>query len=215
MITNMRKLPLILALTLTSVTLGSPCIACHVFTQEQRKVVVPSTALPVPASEELAAYSAVIEQAYPESRGKLVVIADRTNDCPPYEKEPNWEQNTLNRMPEVSVATFGDYLVKNRQCSSLLEGTELKSRYTVIPDEEVMAVIRSEEAGGWDAFYRKYPNSIGFLTFSRIGFNPELNQALVYTGRYHGVRRGSGMDVLLSKKTGSWVVVKRYKSWSS
>ena len=158
-------------------------------------------------------YSAVIEQVYYEGKGKLIVVGDRTNDCPPYEKEPNWEEDMLNQMPEASVATFGDYLLKNKQCTSLLESSDLKSRYTVIPDKEVMTAIRSEEAGGWDGFYRMYPNSIGFLTFSRIGFNSEVNQALVYTGRYYGVRKGRGTHVLLTKKNGSWVVVQQYKAW--
>ena len=226
-VTHMKKLTLILFLTLAAIALGSVTVmvlstqtsfvhaARRVLFQEQRKVIVPNAPMSVPQSEELAVYSAVIEQAYHESNGKLVVIGDRTNDCPPYEKEANWEQNELNRLPEVGVDTFGDYLLKNRRCASLSESSDLRIKYVVIPDEEVMDVIRSEDTGGWEAFYRKYPNSIGFLTFSRIGFNAEVNQALVYTGRYYGIRKGAGIHVLLSKRDGSWVVTRKSRAWRS
>ena len=221
-VTHMKKLLLILFLTLAAITvavLSTHAYFVHaakrVLFQEQRKVIMPNAPVAAPKSEDLAVYSAVIEQAYPESRGKSVVIDDRTNDCQPYEKEANWEQNMLGRMSEVGVDTFGDYLLKNRRCASLSESSDLKIKYVIIPDEEVMDVIRNEDAGGWEAFYRKYPNSIGFLTFSRIGFNAEVNQALVYTGRYHGIRKGKGVHVLLSKRDGSWIVTRKYRAWRS
>lgn len=178
-----------------------------------REVVLPVAPVEVSKYEELAVYSALLEQAYPETKGKVIVIGDRTNGCAPIEEEPNWERDMLNSMPEVGTALFGDYLLKNSQCSSLIKETELGGKYVVIPDEEVMDVIRNDSAG-WGGFYRKYPDSIGFITLSRIGFNSEVSQALVYTGLYQGVRQAKGMRVLLSKRDGGWAVLRKYGAWS-
>jgi hypothetical protein len=181
---------------------------------DKREVILPPAAVLVSENEELNVYTAVIDQMYPETQDKSVIVAESSNDCPPNEKEPGWEERMLNEMPEVSVETFGDYLINNKVCYSFSTHSALKGKYTVLSDREIMEVVRNDTAG-WREFYANHPNSFGFITFSRIGFNPQINQAFVYTGSYSGVNRGYGTHILLLKNEGHWIIKQKYRAWSS
>ncbi len=47
---------------------------------------------------------------------------------------------------------------------------------------------------------KRYPNSQGTMTLSRVGFNRNIKQALVYVGNQEGFLAGAGYYVLLVKK---------------
>lgn len=202
----------LLTLLLGLFSFTSLLLGCRPFTQsaERRIAKESATSVAVSKSEELAVYSAVIEQMFPESRGKRVVISDQTIDCPPYEREADWQQGMLDKMPDVRADTYGDYLAKTKQCYSLTLISDLGSKFTIIPDHEVMDVIRQREAG-WAGFYLRYPDAPGFISLGRIGFNPEVNQALVHASLYYGVNGYKGAMAMLSKKDGAWEVERKYQ----
>lgn len=162
------------------------------------------------AAEELAVYSAVIEQTH-LSRDGGVVIADQTIDCPPYEREPGWEQELFDQTPEVEAGTFADYLFKNRRCVSLNEIIGLGGKYVIMPADEVTELFRGEE-GGWREFRRKHPDADGLIMLGRIGFNNALSQAFVYAGLYRDSWRSEGRYILLVKKDGRWIVSRTYRA---
>ena len=77
-------------------------------------------------------------------------------------------------------------------------------------DEEMF-----KQADGWRAFYAKYPGSVGYVSLSRVGFNNEADQALVYVGHTCGGLCGTGKLVLLQKQNGLWGITKELLLWIS
>jgi hypothetical protein len=68
---------------------------------------------------------------------------------------------------------------------------------------------------GLDESHRLYPKSQGFMTLSRIGFNPKKSQALLYIGNLCGGLCGSGQFFLLAKEGKSWKIQNVATVWVS
>jgi len=62
---------------------------------------------------------------------------------------------------------------------------------------------------------KRYPNSQGTMTLSGVGFNRNINQALVYVGNPEGFLAGAGYYVLLVKEKGTWVIKQKLMTWIS
>jgi hypothetical protein len=69
--------------------------------------------------------------------------------------------------------------------------------------------------GGWDEFYRTYPNAGGFWDFSHPGYNKAQNEAVLYVGHYCGGLCGTGHLFFLVKDGGQWRVKNRLMLWIS
>jgi hypothetical protein len=66
-----------------------------------------------------------------------------------------------------------------------------------------------ETDGFWLAFRQHYPGAWGYVEFSRIGYNPEHTQALVYAAHSCGSVCTSGDVWLLARHGDNWSVVRR------
>lgn len=85
----------------------------------------------------------------------------------------------------------------------------MKVDYVLLNEKE------SQDIKGWDEFYKKYPNSPGIISVSRVGFNKEKNQAVVYVGLQSDYLAGRGVIFLLEKKDNSWQIKKQTLLWIS
>jgi hypothetical protein len=83
---------------------------------------------------------------------------------------------------------------------------------SAVSGAEAYAAISEAADPDWDNFDKVFPDAQGYLTFSRIGFDPEGTQALVI---YSNAYRCSGARVsprtrkiaCFSKKNGTWELV--------
>ncbi len=73
-------------------------------------------------------------------------------------------------------------------------------------------VFFENNGGDWPAYYKRYPGSQGFATFSRVGFNTDGTQALFYLSNRCGVMCWSGTYVVMEKRNGLWIIEKEL-SW--
>ena len=64
-------------------------------------------------------------------------------------------------------------------------------------------------------FYAKYPYSQGSTIFSRVAFNSEKTQALIYVGNMVGYDNGVGYYALLTQEDGTWVILGEIVIWVS
>jgi hypothetical protein len=69
--------------------------------------------------------------------------------------------------------------------------------------------------GGWKAFYKRYPDAVGFFELSRVGFNKSSDIGIVYVGHLWGPMSGIGEIIKVQKINNNWVIVKRKNSWLS
>jgi len=67
----------------------------------------------------------------------------------------------------------------------------------------------------WPAFYKQFPRSQGLLTFSRVGFSTDGNQAFFYySNRCEGLC-GVGCYVVMQRSGNSWAIDKEITIWVS
>jgi hypothetical protein len=164
-------------------------------------------------AEEYAVYSALLS-THVTNQIKLVVVYDHTSS-------ESLSQDDLSKtlkyvsqnMPEVEQAVIDDYQAKNRRTHQLSNRFELSVDYVLISEEEFNDIF--EKGTGWEDFYVRYPNSTGIIHLSRVGFNHEMNQALIYAGHQAYWLAGRGYYVLLTKEDGTWVINSSVVVWIS
>ena len=79
----------------------------------------------------------------------------------------------------------------------------LKTPYKLLSKEDMRKGL--PEGGGWKAYYKKFPNSNGYIWFSAVGFNAEKTKAIVYVSHLCGSLCGGGGPHFLERKDGKWV----------
>ena len=186
-------------------------------------VILPRTASRVNASaEEYAVYSAVIANMFDGERVtfdtgakiKLLVIQDVTATDPTTRDDSRQDDQYFRRM--FSTLTEGvakDYRAKNNKPVRLVDSFGFIVKHVLVDKQEVDKIFIG--GGSWEEFYKRYPDSGGFIILSRVGFNAAMNQALVYIQHGCGGLCGTGHYVLLEKSVDRWRVVNRNMVWIS
>jgi hypothetical protein len=118
----------------------------------------------------------------------------------------------ITSIPALEQETLNDFHVKNEEEYPLVDSFYLSEAIVLIREE---AVTLHFEDKGWNEFYQIYPFSQGIMTLSRVGFNSEMNQALVYVGNQAEYLGGAGYYVLLVKEAGVWVIHAEIMAWIS
>jgi len=65
-----------------------------------------------------------------------------------------------------------------------------------------------------EAFEKRFPRNYGYHTFSRVGFNRELTEAVFYTEHMCALC-GEGKYVFMRKLNGKWTVLSTASRWVS
>jgi hypothetical protein len=65
----------------------------------------------------------------------------------------------------------------------------------------------------WEAFHREFPDSAGWISFSRVGLSNDAGQAVVSVSSTRGSLDGSGHLVFLRKEAGVWRIKKTIMTW--
>ncbi len=86
-----------------------------------------------------------------------------------------------------------------------------------MPSEEKSGYFKRDRkhGDGWQEFYKNHPKAAGFWTFSRPGYNPARDEALLYVTHNCGWLCGTGHLYLLAKEDGRWKVKNRLFLWIS
>jgi hypothetical protein len=76
----------------------------------------------------------------------------------------------------------------------------------LIPASTVSLQSLGTEPASWEAFYRKYPNTRGYVAISKPAFDGSASTALMLVEHWFGVA-GLEVDLLLFKRVGpEWVI---------
>lgn len=102
-----------------------------------------------------------------------------------------------------------DFIEKNRQHHRLDKKIATKFRYRLISQMEKEKAFNMEDDPndldkGWRNFYKTFPNSGGYRSFSRVGLSKDKKYALLYVDTSCGSLCGSGVYYLFSKINGKW-----------
>jgi len=173
------------------------------------------------ATESRDVYSAILQQSFIRHRYRTVVIETISADCLPMDRDFNTGANPTVQelyareravMP-VELDAVADYIDKNQTQGELfLEDLGIPNE--LIAREEVAKFFETG-GGGWEAFYKRYPGSLGLVSFSKVGFNSRHDQAFVYVAKTCHWLCGDGEYILLQKEGGQWMVKVVREIWES
>jgi|SRR5882672_1995906 len=94
-------------------------------------------------------------------------------------------------------------LVRNLCSDQLQEHFTIPAQYELATDTEIAS-----------GFQQRFPRNYGYLTFTRVGFNRDLTEAVFYTEHVCGLC-GGGKYVYMRKLKGGWTVQAESGTWIS
>ena len=175
-----RRAGWIVGLFLISIALGSVSVsATRVQTGSDAGV----------SDEEYEIYSSVIKQIYVQPNTKHLIVEERTfrYDFGSENDEP-WRDKRKGLTIDESAVE--DYETRNsRQWLLNKASFKLPVKTNLITDLDLKAIFHGNWGDlEWINYYRRFPDSRGFVMLSRIGFNTQHTQALLYVGSRCGPR---------------------------
>jgi len=134
---------------------------------------------------------------------KRIMIKENT-DSGQRNDNDKLDSSFIEIMPELQQETIDDFNKANQESYLLEKRFNLPVDYTLISKEEFHSIFPNPS--GWFTFYKKYPGTGGIITLSRVGFNTDKNQALVYIGIQAAPETGAGTYILLIKENNTWKI---------
>jgi hypothetical protein len=164
------------------------------------------------SDEEYEIYSTVIKQKYVQPNTKLLIIEERTfrYDFSLENDEP-WREKR--KGVTIDRSATEDYEARNGRPWLLNKAMfKFPVRLNLLTDLDLRAIFRGHWGElEWIEYYRRYPDSTGFFMLSRIGFNTEHSQGLLYIGSRCGPDCGEINFLLLEKANGVWTIKKELR----
>ena len=183
--------------------------ACNIFNP-----IIPDTTPTVPPqveADEYLVYAAVIKSLYAVGPALQVVLNDHTDLSKIVSPEKFTELGQDS--PAIDLAAEANFQNRNLQKYPLQDHLNLASKLILISSEDFKKIIGPGLNA--DSFYAAFPNAQGFLTLSRVGFNPARTQAIVYTAEWKGPLNGTGYLYFLVKSTSLWTIKTKILDWIS
>lgn len=175
------------------------------------------TFLPTPAAdqisrEEQAVYAFLLAKWYQHTG--YVIMADTATGSTGVEDTARTLDYVLQNLHGMDPGTLDSFRSRNITAQVLPADMQIGGPYTLL-SQTVRSQIFSQNQSGWDIFYSHYPQAPGITTFSRVGFDGGLNQALVYMGTQSNWLVGAGYYFLLRKANGAWSIDQQVMVWKS
>jgi hypothetical protein len=175
------------------------------------------TLIPTPATdqinrEEQAVYAFLLDNLY-QHKG-YIIMADTASSATGVEDTARTLAYLLQNMHGIATDTLASFRARNTSAQVLGPDMQLGGPYTLL-SQTARNQIFSQNQSGWDIFYNRYPQAPGITTFSRVGFNASLDQALVYMGTQSNWLVGTGYYYLLKKAEGIWSIDQQVMIWVS
>ena len=155
-------------------------------------------------AEAYAVYSVVLQAEWPArvAKAKRLVIQIETEDYPFIGDEGCLQP------AEGDEAKYGPILAAYREINKKAKMLQRKFapafRYALVSKASIHNYFAIAGVDGWREFYRKYPDSGGYITMSAVGFNADKTIAIVYMGHSCGGLCGGGTYHFLRKAEGKW-----------
>jgi hypothetical protein len=175
------------------------------------------TILPTPApnqidQEEQAVYTFLLAKMYQHTG--YVIMANTATSATGVDNTVQTLDYVLQNMHNVAPATLESFRARNATAQILRADMQVGGAYTLL-SQTARNQIFSQNQSGWDIFYYRYPQAPGLTTFSKVGFNANLDQALVYMGTQSNWTVGTGYYLLLNKTNGTWSIDQQVMIWVS
>lgn len=182
------------------------------------------------SDDEYRVYEAVIRHMYRDGKlqfdmgrptVKLLVIRSDTKTDGDSEPLPIWIDNQLKQtMPSANVEVIAAFRRDGSRQATIKNKFKIDLfRYAIFSGDEHARLFGKmtfdESASRWESFYRQYPDSYGYISFSRVGFDKKKTMALVFFEHWCRELCGSGHYLVVSKTNDTWNVAAATMIWIS
>ena len=129
-----------------------------------------------------------------------------------YENYDTFEESLrqgANDRDQAFREALDDFLKKNRSATqivfatNILKSVELVSNATL---KEIFSAKHDAKTNGWDVFYRRFPDTDGLITISRVGLDSKGTVAIIYLEKQRGYVSGRDSIRVLRRESGKWVL---------
>ncbi len=182
-------------------SLASTLLACSVFTPK-----------PTPSDADIEKEEQAIYSFFMPVSGTALILQDTSTSISDDDPQQTIDY-VKSSMKNVTNETLNNYLKRNKQSSQLSPDMQLGADYVLLSEDELRQITSQSNWG--EVLNEKYPNSGGYLIFSRVGFNNTLDQALIYVGQVRGPLNGNGDYYLMEKQNGQWILKDQLAVWIS
>lgn len=182
--------------------------------------------------EEFQIYSRILKEHYIQSGAKRLVINENTDPVRFHEDSifgTNYLHHLWYHAPEAPLSLLWDFVSRNKESYRFEHESGFGIDCELIDKEIMRSIFAGENAQegidkedtycksdyGWQKFHRAYPESGGIISFSRIGFNAEMNIAIAIAGMYAGSEAGDGYIFLMQKRNGTWDIKEEILMWDA
>ena len=188
-----------------------------------------------PSAEEYSIFAVVIDSVYystilGEPPPQLVVITDSTI------AETSVDSSMMVRMSGDSRAVYKDRFdfyqkefpvadwlalkgpfnkINFRRFPLSADSIRLENPFQLLSQDSVRSIFAVNPSHGWMRFQQRYPQSNGFIGFSRVAFNQARSEAVVYYEHCWDGLGAEGAFALLRNQNGRWHLIKRIRTWES
>ena len=160
--------------------------------------------------EEYSIYSLSIELIYMrnllsnhKSEMGLIVIISETNELVEYWRDKFVKDIKNEGIPKIMIENWRK---ENESTELLLRKFNLSFEYHLVTRTELDGI---NDVSFFREFYRRYPDSNGLISVSKIGFDKANNTALIHVIHSYGTLGATYNFVVLKKTDGAWGVVRR------
>ena len=174
---------------------------------------------PPPASltdDDSAVYTAVLRELYQAAKGRPIILSDQTAiGVPPgmLTNLPVQGPQTIAFLNPISPEARQNFEDLNHASLHLQPPCKFAPECTLVDIADIALQVKNAKA--WRKFMTKHANTPGIIIVSRIGFNRDRDQAVVYSGMSCGPLCGQGEFTWLTKHDGVWGVESSNVVWIS
>lgn len=152
-------------------------------------------------------YSAIVKNMFVGENTKLVVVRDSTVN-----QDFSYNQDyLLEQFPQLNKELIEAFNEANRERKKLDKIPGLQLPCVLLSDQEMEEIFAN---GWWQEFYRRFPNSSGYISLSVPVFSGDGKLAFLYADSVQGGLAGAGYAILLEKND-RWRIVKTVMLWIS
>ena len=157
-------------------------------------------------------YSVVLDELFPETENPVINQATAAFSASLGEE---YLQALKDSYPEIDTTVFSDYTLANDTVYYLENKFSVASKkVSVVSDEEIQYIFSTMEINkGWEEFYRRYPDSNGTISFSRIGYSKDKTRAMVELGNMYASLGGEGSLIFLKLEDNRWIIARIMPTW--
>jgi len=159
--------------------------------------------------EESVVYATLLTHSFKGDFIEQYLIVDHTRVNNPGLLEQDLEN--LQEYKPLKEGVMEDFLAANQQPSALGPILDIDLQVQLLTQEEIDELRPLDKESGWQLYNEKFPNAVGFIYLSRVGFNPDLTQALVYYEQYHYDQPITGGYQVFNWQDGQWVAEYGYQ----